>query len=289
MKIGWIGLGNMGAPMAKNAANAGFTVIAFNRTPKALDIGNGTLAKTIEETVSDVDVVAVMVSDGAAVEAVLFGEDGVMAYAKPGTLVINFSTIGVDETMDIALQVVNAGLEWMDAPVSGSVGPAINGQLVILAGGSEGSYQRVKPFFDSMAKSSFYLGVLGSGAGMKLLVNAYLGAVVETATECLAMSDKAGFGRGKLLDVLRETAVWSPVLGAKEDMWNDRTYPQAFAMKHMAKDLGLMMSYARTMSASMPTLGSVLQMYLSALANDMAELDMAGILEEAIHHTGTNE
>lgn len=288
MRIGWIGLGNMGAPMAKNAANAGFDVIAFNRTPKQLDLGNCSVAESIEETVADADVVAIMVSDGAAVEAVLFGDGGVVAHSKPSALVINLSTIGVEETKALALRVVNAGLEWMDAPVSGSVGPAINGTLVILAGGAQGSYERVKPFFLSMSKASFYLGNIGSGAGMKLLVNAYLGAVVESATECLAMSDKAGFGRAKLLDVLRETAVWAPILGAKEQMWKERTYPQAFALKHMTKDLELMSSYASSMTSSMPVLSAVLQVYLGAMANDLAEADMAGVFEEAAHHAGSD-
>ncbi|QSO45963.1 NAD(P)-dependent oxidoreductase [Alicyclobacillus mengziensis] len=286
-QFAWIGLGTMGAPMVRNASNKGFSITAYNRTKKSVDVGISKTATTVEDAVTGADVVCLMVSDGAAVENVLFGSSAAVKYMKPGSVVVNISTIGVDEAKEFALRLANLGFEWMDAPVSGSVGPASNGTLVFLVGGAEATYRRLEPFFLSMGKTAFHLGPVGSGASMKLLVNAYLGAIVEAASECMAVADKAGLGRTKLLEVLQQTATWAPILAAKTPMWERDDYPQAFALKHMAKDLGLMNQFSRTISASTPVLGSASQVYLAALANDLAEFDMSGVFRETARLAGT--
>ncbi|MCL6453689.1 MAG: NAD(P)-dependent oxidoreductase [Alicyclobacillus sp.] len=286
MNIGWIGLGNMGVPMVRNAAKAGFNVRAYNRTERTFDLGPATRAASIRDAVTAADVVGIMVSDAAAVEAVVFDADGVCAHARPGTLVVNFSTIGVDETRALALRAADAGLEWLDAPVSGSVGPANDAKLVVLAGGSEAAFERVRPWLLTMSKQAFHLGPVGSGAAMKLLVNAYLGAVVATASECMAVAEKAGLGQNRWLEVIRETAMWSPILAGKQALWEARDYPQAFALKHMNKDLALMSRYASTLSAAVPALTAVWQAYLEGVASDWAEHDMSAVLEVALRHAG---
>jgi 3-hydroxyisobutyrate dehydrogenase len=285
-QFAWIGLGNMGVPMVRNASKKGFAITAYNRTNKSLDLGDCKTVASAEDAVTGADVVCLMVSDGAAVEDILFGSSEVAKYLKPGAVVVNMSTIGIDATKAYALRLADLGFEWMDAPVSGSVGPASDGTLVFLVGGAEATYRQLEPFFLSMGKTAFYLGPVSSGASMKLLVNAYLGAIVEAASECMAVADKAGLGRTKWLEVLQQTATWAPILTAKSPMWERDDYPQAFALKHMAKDLGLMNDFSRTISASTPVLGSASQVYLAALANDLAEFDMSGVFREAARLAG---
>lgn len=289
LKVGWIGLGNMGVPMAKNVAARGISVKVFNRTSKDVELGQCVVSVSPEEAVQDADIVCIMVSDAAAVKDVLFGRLAVARSLKRGALVVNFSTIGVDESKQLALDAAESGFEWMDAPVSGSVGPAESGNLVVLAGGSEGAFTKARPVFDAVSKEAFHLGPVGSGSAMKLLVNAYLGAVVEASSECLAVADKVGLGREQTLEVFRQTAMWAPILAAKEPLWKDNNFPSAFALKHMAKDLGLMVNFARSVTASTPTLSSVAQVYLSAMANDLAEQDMAAVFRETSRLAGSNE
>lgn len=265
--------------MARNLAKHGYLVTAYNRTPK--DVGGDLIvSSSLREVVTGADVVVIMVSDGAAVRNILFGTDGALQWLQPGTLVVNMSTIGVGETKDVAVQCANAGVELMDAPVSGSVGPAESGTLVVLAGGSKGAYRTMEPLFQVMGKSAHYLGDVGSGSAMKLLVNAYLGLVVEGVSECMAAADKAGIGRSQFLDVLTETSLWSPILAGKQRMWVDGEYPAAFALKHMTKDMALMSQFAFQMSAATPTLTSALNVFLSAQANDFAEDDVAVVLRQ---------
>lgn len=285
-KIAWIGLGNMGIPMARNLATQENPVVVYNRSPKGADYGRAKRAETLRDTVTGADVIFVMVSDGAAVRSVLFDPDGAVQWMEPGALVVNMSTIGVDETKAIALELANHGHEFMDAPVSGSVGAAEEAKLVILAGGTESAFHRVEPLFLKMGKSAHHLGDIGSGAAMKLLVNAYLGVAVEAAAECMAVADKSGLGRGRFLDVLSESAMWSPILAAKQPLWLKADYPAAFALKHMTKDLGLMAHYATMLSAATPAVLSALGVYLAAQANDLAEEDMAGIASQLNQQTG---
>lgn len=285
-KVAWIGLGNMGLPMSRNLAQRGYPVTVYNRSAKDAYVGDCSLASSLEEAVSGAEIVIVMVSDGVAVETVLFGENPAVQWMDRGTLVVNMSTIGVQETKDIALQLADRGIEWMDAPVSGSVGPAENGTLVVLAGGSEHAFRTMQPLFEAMGKSAHHVGDIGSGAAMKLLVNAYLGTVVEGVSECMAVAERAGIGKSKFLQVLSETGMWSPILAAKEKAWMTDDYPAAFALKHMTKDMGLMAQFGMQMSASMPTLLSVLNVYLAAQANDLAELDMSAVFKQVNQSVG---
>jgi 3-hydroxyisobutyrate dehydrogenase-like beta-hydroxyacid dehydrogenase len=285
-KIAWIGLGTMGIPMAKNLAAAGFSVTAYNRTAKDMDVGACQQVATVQEAVSGARTVIVMVSDGAAVRDVLFADNGAVKWMDKGTLVVNMSTIGVAESKQLALDLANHEIEWMDAPVSGSVKPAMDKTLVVLAGGSEVAFEKMKPVFAAMSKSAHYLGPIGNGAAMKLLVNGYLGMVVESAAECIAVADRSGLGREAFLNVLSETGMWSPILSLKREAWLADDYPAAFALKHMTKDLGLMSDYARQLSSGPPALMTVLATYLAAQANGHAEEDMAAIVRQVSKWVG---
>jgi 3-hydroxyisobutyrate dehydrogenase len=279
MKIAWVGLGNMGVPMVRNLARGDEPVAAYNRTPKEVDLGGATLSASLMRALNDADIIFVMVSDVAAVSHVLFDEDGVVRHAKRGALIVNMSTIGVDETNMVAEHVASLGFDYMDAPVSGSVGPAIEAKLVVLAGGATNAFERVKPYFERMSKAAYHLGPIGSGAAMKLLVNALLGVLMQGSAECIATADKFGFGREQLFDVLAQTAVWAPAMAAKQKLWSERSFEPAFALKHMTKDLGLMSQFANQLGVPAPAIMSTLAMFLSAREDGHADEDMAAISE----------
>ncbi|QQE77054.1 NAD(P)-dependent oxidoreductase [Alicyclobacillus sp. SO9] len=279
-KAAWIGLGNMGVPMVKNLAENTAEVAAYNRTQNAYgDIGKAVWTDSLSVAVRNADVVFVMVSDGHAVNEVLFAETGVVTYASRGTIVVNMSTIGVDETKEIAGRLAEQGLLFMDAPVSGSVKPAQDGSLVILAGGSQDVFDRVRPSLESMGKDVFHLGGIGSGAAMKLLMNSFLGLLMEAAGECMGIADKAGLTRESFLQVLSKTGMWAPILKLKQPAWEQAEFPAAFALKHMTKDLGLASSFAQEISVSAPALMSAMAMFVAAREEGYGEQDMAAVSE----------
>jgi 3-hydroxyisobutyrate dehydrogenase-like beta-hydroxyacid dehydrogenase len=278
-RIAWIGLGAMGLPMARNLVNRGFDVTVYNRTPRDVDLGPARRADTPAGAAEGAKAVHIMVSDGAAVREVLFGRFGAAEALSPGALVVNHSTIGVDETKELALRLADKGVEFIDAPVSGSVQPAQAGQLVILAGGSEAAIRDLTPVFATIGRKLYHLGPVGSGAAMKLLVNAYLGMIIEAAGECMAAADKAGLARERFLEVLADTGMWSLILAAKRPMWTAGSYPASFALKHMAKDFGLAAQYFARLSVPTPAALAAHSAYLQAQAQGRADDDMAAVFE----------
>jgi 3-hydroxyisobutyrate dehydrogenase-like beta-hydroxyacid dehydrogenase len=282
MRVGWIGLGAMGAPMAARVAQAGFDVRAYNRTPKPVDLGPGKVVSRLADAVDGADVICLMVSDATAVRSVL-EDGGVAERLARGTVIVNFSTIGVAETQAFAMSMADHGVEWIDAPVQ----PAREGKLVVMAGGSEAAFRRVEPVLRAVAKSVHHLGPVGSGSAMKLLVNAYLATVITGVSECLAVADKIGLGRGRLLEVLSETSTWSPVLAAKRPLWENDEFPASFALKHMAKDLRLVQDLSGAWMATMPLASAAYQQMLAACAHGLAEDDMAAVFRQLAQTVGS--
>jgi 3-hydroxyisobutyrate dehydrogenase len=274
-KITWIGLGNMGIPMVRNLAKSGYSVTAYNRTKKDIDLGNVNRVDNVNEAINGADVLFIMVSDGSAVLDILFGVNEVGKHLKKGAIVVNMSTIGVDETKEIADRLQKYDVNYVDAPVSGSVKPAENATLVVLAGGDADTFAKVAPMLEKMGKSVHHLGPVGSGAAMKLLVNGFLGVTVEAASECAVMAEQSGLSREKFLNVLSETAVWSPILAAKKSMWLEDQYDPAFALKHQTKDLGLAAGFAAQTGVSVPTILAAFGAYFSAKQSGLEEEDMA--------------
>lgn len=274
--------------MVKNLADAGFPVVAYNRTERKCQVGSATVTASLEDAVQTASVVFVMVSDGSAVRDVLFGENAATRFMERGTLIVNMSTIGVDETKQLGLELANLQLELMDAPVSGSVGAAVNKGLVVLAGGSESAFRKVEPLFTAMSKAAYHLGPQSSGAAMKLFVNAYLGMIVAAASECMAVADKAGLGREAFLKVLADTGMWAPILAGKQPLWVNDEFDPAFSLKHMTKDLGLMATYGTQLSAAMPNMLTTLSTYLQAQAGGLAEYDMAAVAQHTRQLVGAD-
>ncbi|CAI8995415.1 3-hydroxyisobutyrate dehydrogenase [Brevibacillus sp. IT-7CA2] len=277
MIIGWIGLGNMGIPMASNLLAAGYDVRVWNRTPgKAatlVALGAKETA-TLSEVAAQSDVLFTMVSNDDAVKAIYTGSDGLLSLPVQGKLAVDMSTISPDTSRFLAEQAKQAGLRFLDAPVSGSVGPAKEGKLVIMVGGEQADYEVAKPMLDKLGKAAFYLGPNGAGTSAKLAINLLLGITVQGVSETLLFARSLGVGTEQMLDIISESAVGTPLIRGKAASILADDYPAAFALKHMAKDLRL----AHEAGVSTPLAESVNATYRHALESGLGELDLMAIL-----------
>ncbi|MFA4136134.1 MULTISPECIES: NAD(P)-dependent oxidoreductase [unclassified Brevibacillus] len=277
MIIGWIGLGNMGIPMASNLLAAGYDVRVWNRTPgKAaplVALGAKETA-TLSALVAQSDVLFTMVSDDDAVKAIYTGSDGLLSLSIQGKLAVDMSTISPDTSRFLAEQTKQAGLRFLDAPVSGSVGPAKEGKLVIMVGGERADFEVAKPLLDKLGKAAFYLGPNGAGTSAKLAINLLLGITVQGVSETLLFARSLGIGTEQMLDIISESAVGTPLIRGKAASILADDYPAAFALKHMAKDLRL----ANEAGVSTPLAESVNATYRHALESGLGELDLMAIL-----------
>ncbi|TGV00064.1 NAD(P)-dependent oxidoreductase, partial [Mesorhizobium sp. M00.F.Ca.ET.186.01.1.1] len=182
MIIGWIGLGNMGVPMASNLLSAGYDVRVWNRSPEKaapLVALGAKQTESLAQLVGECDVLFTMVSDDEAVKAIYTGTNGLLSARVSGKLAIDMSTIAPETSRFLAEQSKKAGLRFLDAPVSGSVGPAKEAQLVIMVGGEKADYDAAKPMLDKLGKAAVYLGSHGAGTSAKLAINLLLGITVQ--------------------------------------------------------------------------------------------------------------
>jgi 3-hydroxyisobutyrate dehydrogenase-like beta-hydroxyacid dehydrogenase len=235
MDVGFMGLGAMGRPMARNLAKAGHHVLAWNRSP--LESPEGVTLVDSPQTVGrETQVAFLMVSAADAVEEVLFGEGGWAAGAKPGSVVIQSSTIGPTAAGRIASRVEAAGLGFLDAPVSGSVKPAENAQLTILGGGDQALFDRYQSLFEAIASRTVVFGPIGSGSAVKLAVNGLLVSVIAAAAESLSWL----IGGQPDLDVELFASVIeriSPLASARAETIAGSAAAGGFSLRQAAQDM----------------------------------------------------
>ncbi|MDO3410858.1 NAD(P)-dependent oxidoreductase [Saccharibacillus sp. CPCC 101409] len=282
-QLAWIGTGYMGLPMARNLLKAGYPLRAFNRTAaKAEPLADHgvELAQSPRAACEGAKAVFVMLTKGSAVEDVLNGADGVLAGLGAGALVVNMSTIAPDEAREFARLTEEAGGVYVDAPVSGSVGPAENGQLVILAGGDEQAVDACKPYFEILGKKTIRFGEAGAGSSAKLSINLLLGVMAQGISEALLIGEHAGLDRAQLIEMIGESAVNTPMLAGKKDMWMNEEFPAAFMVSLLSKDLGLLAAEARREQIDLPLAEAVNRTYASAVQSGLDEQDMAAIWTE---------
>jgi 2-hydroxy-3-oxopropionate reductase len=279
--IAFIGLGIMGSPMAVHLANAGHQVAGYNRTPEKaaplVDAG-GRAAESISDAVRDAEVVCVMVPDSADVADVLTGEGGVFENAKPGTLVIDFSSIRPDVTTQLAEQAGAIGFRLVDAPVSGGEAGAVNAALSIMVGGEADDFEAAKPFLDVVGKTVVHVGPSGAGQTVKAANQLIVAANIEALAEALVFLEAYGVDTTAALEVLGGGLAGSKVLDQKKQKMLDRSFEPGFRIALHHKDLGIVTAAAREAGVVVPLGGLVAQLMASALANGDGGLDHSGLL-----------
>jgi len=263
MKIGFIGLGNMGAPMAANLATAGHSVTGFDMADVSVD--GVEMASSAVEAAKGADVVITMLPNGAILRSVA---GDILPVMTAGATLVDCSTVDVDCARYVAQESVNAGLLFVDAPVSGGVGGASGGTLTFMAGGTEAAFASAQPLFDIMGQKAVHCGVAGAGQAAKICNNMILGATMIATCESFALADKLGLDRQKMFDVVSTSSGYSwtmnaycPAPGVGPTSPADNDYQPGFAADLMLKDLRLSQQAAESSDADTPMGALAMELY----------------------------
>ena len=287
--IAFIGLGIMGAPMAGHLVEAGFDVVGYNRSPdkvKRLAEKGGRGAASIAEAVKDADVVAVMVPDSPDVQEVLAGDGGVFQTARPGTLVIDFSSIRPDVTAELAAQARDRGLRMLDAPVSGGEAGAVAASLSIMVGGEAADFAAAGPVLDVVGKTVVHVGPSGAGQTVKAANQLIVAGNIELLAEAVVFLEAYGVDLEAALTVLGGGLAGSKVLDQKGGAMLSRTFQPGFRVELHHKDLGIVTTAAREAGVVIP-LGAVVAQLMAALkANGDGGLDHSALLRGVLRLSG---
>ncbi|MBI2683571.1 MAG: NAD(P)-dependent oxidoreductase [Acidobacteriales bacterium] len=274
MRVAFLGLGIMGRPMAANLVKKGHAVTVWNRsTGKTVD--GARTAGSPKEAVANAEVVWICVSDTAAVEQVLFGEDGVADGIKPGTIVVDSSTIAPAATVRFAERLKKQGAEFVDAPVTGSKIGAENGTLIFIAGGREETLEKVRPLFEAMGKQFVRMGDVGKGEAAKLAMNLQIALIYEGFAEALVLARKLGVDQKALFTLIQSSMVRSGVVDYKMPFVEKEDFSANFPLRLMHKDIRLTLEAAREAGIELPGLATVKQVYDRADKAGLSDMDYA--------------
>ena len=282
MRVAFLGLGIMGRPMAANLVKAGHDVAVWNRTP-GKEPARARPASSPADAARDAEVVWMCVADTAAVEQLLFGEDGVENAVASGAVIVDSSTISPSATLHFAERLRSRGADYIDAPITGSKIGAESGQLIFMAGGSEDTLARLQPLFGAMGKAVFRMGDLGKGQSAKLALNLMIALTYEGFAEGLTLATKLGVQADKLLELINATMVRSGVVDYKAPFVLRRDFSPNFPLRLMHKDIHLMLDAAKAAGVRLPGLEKVEEVYAESVKAGWKDLDFAatvGVIEK---------
>ena len=288
-KIAFIGLGIMGLPMAVNLARAGYTVTGVNKgrdREDALVAEGGLRAESIAEAVADADAVITMVPDSPDVDQVLRGEGGVYDNAKPGTLVIDMSTIRPDVSRELAAAGAERGFRVLDAPVSGGEPGAVEAKLSIMVGGSQEDFDAARPVFDVLGTTPVLVGPHGSGQTVKAANQLIVAGNIQLLAEALVFLEAHNVGTEAGLEVLGGGLAGSTVLQRKGKAMRERDFAPGFRIALHDKDMRIITDSATAAGVAIP-LGSQVAQYVAALKNQgHGGLDHSALLKVVLELSG---
>jgi 3-hydroxyisobutyrate dehydrogenase len=287
-KIGFIGLGHMGGPMARNLLKAGFPVTAFDLSDaarRAAEEAGATLASEAGAAAEGADIVVSMLPAGEHVKRVYLGPDGVLARAKKGSLMIDCSTIDVGAAREVHAAAAQAGVAFIDAPVSGGVGGATAGTLTFMCGGAADAFARARPVLEKMGKNIFHAGAAGNGQAAKICNNMLLGISMIGVCEAFVLAEKLGLDHQTLFDISSTASgqCWSltsycPVPGPVPASPANRDYQAGFTAAMMLKDLKLAQGAAAAAGAATPLGAQAAALYSLFDAAGHGGTDFSGIV-----------
>ncbi|XP_061349812.1 glyoxylate/succinic semialdehyde reductase 1-like isoform X1 [Gastrolobium bilobum] len=289
MEIGFLGLGIMGKAMSINLLRHGFKVTVWNRTLSKCDelVKHGaSVGETPAAVVKKCKYTIAMLSDPPAALSVVFDKDGVLEQAN-GKGYIDMSTVDADTSSKISEAIKAKGGYFLEAPVSGSKKPAEDGQLVILAAGDKALYEEALPAFDVLGKKSFFLGEVGNGAKMKLVVNMIMGSMMNAFSEGLTLAGRSGLSPETLLEVLDLAAISNAMFRLKGPTMLQNNYSPAFPLKHQQKDMRLALALGDDNAVSMPVAAAANEAFKKARSLGLGDLDFSAVHEtlKALDHS----
>jgi 3-hydroxyisobutyrate dehydrogenase-like beta-hydroxyacid dehydrogenase len=282
MKIGFLGLGIMGRPMASRLVAAGHEVSVWNRTARQ-HVDGATTAVSPADAAREAEVVWSCVADTNAVERVIFGDDGALQSLREGAIIVDSSTISPSATVRFAERVNARGVHWVDAPVTGSKMGAENGQLVFIVGGAPEPVQYLDPLFKAMGKQVIHIGDNGKGQAAKLGMNLMLALIYEGFAEAFVLARKLGVEPHKLIELIQASMVRSGAIDYKAPFVLRHDYTPNFPLRLMHKDIHLMLDMAKENRVKLPALETVDEIYELSSEEGWDDLDYAatlGLLEK---------
>jgi 3-hydroxyisobutyrate dehydrogenase len=286
--IGFIGLGNMGLPMAQNLVKSGHAVSGFDLSEYAterLAVGGGTRANSVPDACKDAEIVITMLPAGEQVREVYLGEQGVLTAAAAGVLLIDSSTIDVDTARHVAQAAEAKGLAMIDAPVSGGVSGAHAASLTFMVGGPDAAFERARPVLEKMGKTIVHAGGAGNGQAAKICNNMILGASMIVVSEAFLLAEKLGLDSQRLFEISSKSSgqCWSmtsycPVPGPVPTSPANRDYKAGFTAAMMLKDLNLAQAAARATRAATPLGAGAAAVYERFVDSGGGSVDFSGII-----------
>ena len=281
--IAVLGTGRMGAPIARNLLRARFEVSVWNRTAgraQELVEAGARLAATPADAAGSADVVLTMLTDGDAVTDAMTGSTGALSALRQGSVWIQMATVGIDWTERLAARAGEHGVEFVDAPVSGSDGPARDAQLMILASGSDAVRERVQPVFDAIGRHTLWLGPAGSGTRLKLVLNNWLAAITEATAETLALTGALGLEEPLFLEGIAGGPLEAPYAATKGRAMLAGEFTPGFALHLALKDVRLALDAARDRGLELPLADAIARRWELAMPAH-ADDDLASVIDEA--------
>jgi 3-hydroxyisobutyrate dehydrogenase-like beta-hydroxyacid dehydrogenase len=284
MRVAFLGLGTMGAPMARNVARRGHELVVWNRTAGraaalAAELAGVRTAQTPADAARGAEVVITMLSDPPALRAVVAGEGGLLAAMAPGTILVDMSTVDPATVRDLAKEAQIRGVTLIDAPVSGSRKPAIEGTLVIMAAGDAAAIERARPVLEAMGRVKI-VGPSGAGSAMKLVLNGLGAHLLAGHSAALVLAQALGLDPALAIEVVQMGAFSSPLFAAKTPKVLARDFSPDFSVKLMLKDQDLVLATARAAGVSLPTLEAVREaLIVPAMEAGLAEEDLSAVVQ----------
>ena len=290
--VGFIGLGIMGKPMAENLIEAGYDLVAYNRTrEKAENLDGATVAESPKEVAEQSDVIITMLPDSPQVEEVLAGESGVFEGIQKGALIVDMSTISPVVTEELSENAKEHDASMLDAPVSGGDVGAIGGTLAIMVGGSEEDFERALPLFEVMGANVTHVGPTGTGQVVKAANQIVVALTIEAVSEALVLGSKGGVAPEKILDVLGGGLAGNKVMEAKREKLLEHSFDPGFRIELHHKDLGIALAAGREYGVTLPVTAVVDQMLETLKMKGRGDRDHSAILtlieESSAHEIGS--
>lgn len=291
-RIGFIGLGKMGQPMALNLCRPGHDVTVWNRSAarsEPLRAAGAAVAADIPSLASGVEILFISVADDPALSSVALGEDGAVAHMRPGSVLVETSTVSVAISEEIARRAGARGLRYLRAPVSGSVTLAETGKLGMLVSGPRATYDALKPVLDLMTGHQLYAGDGEQARVLKLTVNMMVGIIAAMSGEAMAFCLKHGVDRATTVDGIAASVASSPLFAYKADLLRNRDFAARFSVTQIAKDFDLALSAAHALEVPLPLTALVRQGWAELISNGEGEADFFKYSEMAIRAAGVRE
>jgi 2-hydroxy-3-oxopropionate reductase len=290
-RVGFVGLGVMGKPMARNLIAAGFELVVWSRTRASVDEVSGdgaTAAGSAREVAEQADVTILMLPDSPQVREVLDGDDGLLAGAREGSLVIDMSTISPVVTREIAEECGARGIGWVDAPVSGGDVGARDATLSIMAGGAESDFARARPLFEALGRTIVHVGPVGSGQVVKACNQVVVALTIEAVSEALVLGSKAGVDPATIIEVLSGGMAANRVMEVRGRNFLEHDFTPGFRIDLHHKDLGIALQTAREHGVALPNTAAVDQMLQALRSAGRGDRDHSALLthvEDLAQHT----